>query len=78
MDDDPVGVGLVALPAQEQAEPVVPTTTWPREEADAESQDMAMARMVLIELWRYLETGEAPAGAELVKTKKGELVSQAS
>jgi transposase len=45
---------------------------------------VALARKLLIALWRYLETGEVPAGAELVKTKKGvktkkdALVSQAS
>jgi transposase len=45
---------------------------------------VALARKLLIALWRYLETGEVPAGAEViktkktVKTKKGELVSQAS
>ena len=26
---------------------------------------VALARKLLIELWRYLETGELPAGAEL-------------
>jgi transposase len=45
---------------------------------------VALARKLLIALWRYLETGEVPAGAEViktkktVKTKKGALVSQAS
>jgi transposase len=45
---------------------------------------VALARKLLIALWRYLETGEVPAGAEVIKTKKtvktkqGVLVSQAS
>jgi transposase len=45
---------------------------------------VALARKLLIALWRYLEAGEVPAGAEVVKTKtavktkKGALVSQAS
>jgi transposase len=45
---------------------------------------VALARKLLIALWRYLETGEVPAGAEVVKTKrvvkakKGALVPQAS
>jgi transposase len=45
---------------------------------------VALARKLLIALWRYLETGEVPAGAEVIKTKKtvktkqGALVSQAS
>jgi transposase len=45
---------------------------------------VALARKLLIALWRYLETGEVPAGAEViktkktVKTKKGALGSQAS
>ena len=45
---------------------------------------VALARKLLIALWKYLETGEVPAGAEVVKTKKtvktkkGVLVSQAS
>jgi transposase len=32
---------------------------------------VALARKLLIALWKYLETGEVPAGAEMVKTKKG-------
>ena len=45
---------------------------------------VALARKLLIALWKYLETGEVPAGAEVVKTKKtvkrkkGMLLSQAS
>jgi transposase len=45
---------------------------------------VALARKLLIALWKYLETGEVPAGAEVVKTKKtvktkkGVLVPQAS
>lgn len=32
---------------------------------------VALARKLLVALWRYLETGEAPAGADLVPWKKG-------
>jgi transposase len=32
---------------------------------------VALARKLLVALWRFLETGEAPAGAELVTWKKG-------
>ena len=45
---------------------------------------VALARKLLIALWRYVETGEVPAGAEVVKkkkvvkTKKEEVASQAS
>jgi transposase len=31
---------------------------------------VALARKLLIALWRYVETGEVPAGAEVVKTKR--------
>jgi transposase len=45
---------------------------------------VALARKLLIALWRYVETGEVPAGAEVVKkkrvvkTKKEVVASQAS
>ena len=45
---------------------------------------VALARKLLIALWKYLETGEVPAGAEVVKakrvvkTKKKVVASQAS
>jgi transposase len=45
---------------------------------------VALARKLLIALWKYLETGEVPAGAEVIKTKKvvkakkGVLAPQAS
>jgi transposase len=45
---------------------------------------VALARKLLIALWRYLETGEVPSGAEVVKTKrvvktkKGAVAPQAS
>ena len=32
---------------------------------------VALARKLLVALWRYLETGEVPAGAETVSWKKG-------
>jgi hypothetical protein len=32
---------------------------------------VALARKLLVALWRYLETGEAPAEAETVSWKKG-------
>ena len=32
---------------------------------------VALARKLLVGLWRYLETGEVPDGAELVPWKKG-------
>ena len=31
---------------------------------------VAVARKLLVALWKYLETGEVPAGAELVEKKK--------
>ena len=31
---------------------------------------VALARKLLVALWKYLETGEVPAGAELVEKKK--------
>jgi len=38
---------------------------------------VALARKLLIALWKYLETGDVPAGAEVIK-KKIKLVKQAS
>src|SRR4029077_16992924 len=32
---------------------------------------VALARKLLVALWRYLETGEVPAGAETVSWKQG-------
>jgi len=37
---------------------------------------VALARKLLIGLWRFLETGEVPAGAELVSWKKGLLTEE--
>ena len=37
---------------------------------------VALARKLLIALWKYLETGEVPAGAEVVKSKKAKRVKQ--
>ena len=37
---------------------------------------VALARKLLIALWKYLETGEVPAGAEVVKTKKTKRIKQ--
>ena len=31
---------------------------------------MAVARKLLVALWKYLETGEVPAGAEVVEKRK--------
>ena len=39
---------------------------------------VALARKLLIALWRYLETGEVPAGAQVTKSKKVKLVKQVS
>jgi transposase len=38
---------------------------------------VALARKLLIGIWRFLETGEVPAGAELVSWKKGLLLKEA-
>jgi transposase len=37
---------------------------------------VALARKLLVALWRYLETGELPAGAETVNWKDGVLVDE--
>jgi transposase len=39
---------------------------------------VALARKLLIALWRYLETGEVPAGAQVTKTNKLKLATQVS
>ena len=39
---------------------------------------VALARKLLIALWKYLETGLVPAGAEVVKAKKIAVAKQAS
>jgi transposase len=39
---------------------------------------VAVARKLLIALWKYLETGEVPAGAEVSETKKDLAVKKAS
>jgi transposase len=39
---------------------------------------VAVARKLLIALWKYLETGEVPAGAEVTEAKKGLPVKKAS
>ena len=38
---------------------------------------VALARKLLVALWRFLQTGEAPAGAETVPWKKGLLTAAA-
>ena len=85
VDDGPVGMGLVALPAQEQAESSGTNGGSARGKAGcAKLGIVALARKLLIALWRYVETGEVPAGAEVVKkkrvvkTKKEVVASQAS
>jgi len=37
---------------------------------------VALARKLLVALWRYLESGEVPAGAEIVSRKQGLLMSE--
>lgn len=39
---------------------------------------VALARKLLVALWRYLETGEVPAGAETVSWKQGLLTEETS
>ena len=44
---------------------MVPTAIWPGEKPDAEGGDRGLAQKLLIALWKYLDTGELPAGAEV-------------
>ena len=63
---------------------MVPTAVRPGEKPGAQLGIVALARKLLIALWRYVETGEVPAGAEVVKkkrvvkTRKEVVASQAS
>ena len=75
MDDGRAGLGLAALPAQQRAEPVVSSGDLARGTAGCgRSGSWPWLGKLLIALWKYLETGEVPAGAELVKKKKVRVV----
>ena len=65
VDDGPVGVGLVAVPAQERAEPWYQRRFGQGKSRMRKVGIVALARKLLIALWKYLETGEVPAGAEV-------------
>ena len=59
-------MGLAALSAGERAHPLVRGALWAREQPGVRRVGIvALARRLLVELWRYLETGAIPEGAVL-------------
>jgi transposase len=64
-EDDRARLDVVASPAREEC--LVPPTRWNSQWSDPPHYHRAMARRLLIALWRYLETGVVPAGVALKK-----------
>ena len=64
-DHDPARMALASLPARQRAGSVVPQARGRVDGAHTTDRIVAMARKLLIALWRYVETGVIPAGAEI-------------
>ena len=58
--------GMAPLPAAERIESVVPEAVWGRKQSRVKRNGIvALARELLVALWRYLETRLIPQGAVL-------------
>ena len=70
VDDDRAGLGLAAIPARQRAEPVVSAAVRAGNTRLRKVGIVAVARKLLVALWKYLETGEVPAGAVVLEKRK--------
>jgi hypothetical protein len=56
---------VAALPAGQRARRLVPAQDRGRGRADAQGDDRALARKLLVALWRFCREGVVPEGAAL-------------
>jgi hypothetical protein len=62
---DGTGLGVAPLPANQRVESVVPTAVCDGGSRQRRIGIVAVARRLMIELWRFVETGRVPEGAVL-------------